>query len=174
MVHELPEAERCCPHDGRPLKVIGEVASEQLDIVPATIQVLRHVRVQYACNCGQCIRTAPLPPQPIPKSNASPGLLAHVVVAKYQDALLAHDGRNLWVLRPGEQQHRLLDVAEPEIRIEPAPRRRRAPATHAARTRVVGGKTQLNRAEFFDRPCQVAGAAFEVLEKLVAPFLPSA
>ena len=85
--HELPEDERCCPHDGRPLKVIGEVTSEQLDIVPATIQVLRHVRVQYACDCGQCIKTAPLPPQPIPKSNASPGLLAHITVSKYQDAL---------------------------------------------------------------------------------------
>jgi transposase len=85
--HELPKDERCCPHDGRPLQVIGEVASEQLDIVPATIQVLRHIRVQYACDCGQCIKTAPLPPQPIPKSNASPGLLAHITVSKYQDAL---------------------------------------------------------------------------------------
>jgi transposase len=85
--HELPEDERCCPHDGRTLKAIGDVTSEQLDIVPATIQVLRHVRVQYACDCGQCIRTAPLPPQPIPKSNASPGLLAHITVSKYQDAL---------------------------------------------------------------------------------------
>jgi len=85
--HELPEDERCCPHDGRPLQAMGEVVSEQLDIVPATIQVLRHVRVQYACDCGQCIKTAPLPPQPIPKSNASPGLLAHITVSKYQDAL---------------------------------------------------------------------------------------
>jgi len=93
--HELPEDERCCPHDGRPLKVIGEVASEQLDIVPATIQVLRHVRVQYACDCGQCIRTAPLPPQPIPKSNASPGLLAHITVSKYQDALPLYRQENI-------------------------------------------------------------------------------
>ena len=85
--HELPESERCCPHDGRRLKATGEVTSEQLDIVPATVQVLRHVRVQYACDCGQCIKTAALPPQPIPKSNASPGLLAHITVSKYQDAL---------------------------------------------------------------------------------------
>lgn len=69
------------------LKVIGEVASEQLDIVPATIRVIRHVRRQYACDCGQCIRTAALPPQPIPKSMASAGLLAHITVSKYQDAL---------------------------------------------------------------------------------------
>ncbi|HAN69834.1 MAG TPA: IS66 family transposase [Halieaceae bacterium] len=87
VVHELPEAERCCPHDGQALKVIGEETSEQLDIVPAKIQVIRHVRKRYACDCGQCIRTAPLPAQPIPKSLASPGLLAHITVSKYQDAL---------------------------------------------------------------------------------------
>jgi len=86
-IHELPEDERRCPHDGQPLQVIGEAVSEQLDIVPAKIQVIRHVRKRYACDCGQCIRTAPLPAQPIPKSLASPGLLAHVTVSKYQDAL---------------------------------------------------------------------------------------
>ena len=87
VVHELPEAERHCPHDGAVLEEIGEQVSEQLDIVPAKIQVLRHIRKKYACPCGQCIKTAPLPAQPIPKSLASPGLLAHVTVSKYQDAL---------------------------------------------------------------------------------------
>jgi hypothetical protein len=55
--------------------------------VPAKIQVIRHIRKQYACKCGQCIKTAALPGQPIPKSMASPGLLAHIAVSKYQDAL---------------------------------------------------------------------------------------
>ena len=87
MLHELPEAERYCAHDGAPLHKIGTVISEQLDIIPATIRVLRHIRVQYACDCGRCIKTAPLPAQPIPKSMASPGLLAHIAVSKYQDAL---------------------------------------------------------------------------------------
>jgi len=41
VVHELPEAERLCPHDGALLEEIGEAISEQLDIVPAKIQVLR-------------------------------------------------------------------------------------------------------------------------------------
>jgi len=90
VIHELPEAERVCPHDGKLLTEIGEVTSEQLDIIPAKIQVIRHVRKQYACSCGQCIRTAALPPQPIPKSLASPGLLAHITVSKYQDALPLH------------------------------------------------------------------------------------
>lgn len=87
VIHVLADDERTCPHDGKPLTEIGEVTSEQLDIIPAKIQVIRHIRKQYACSCGQCIKTAPLPAQPIPKSMASPGLLAHITVSKYQDAL---------------------------------------------------------------------------------------
>lgn len=87
VVHEIPKFEQFCPHDGNPLTEIGAVTSEQLDIIPAKIQVIRHIRKQYACSCGHCIKTAALPPQPIPKSLASPGLLAHITVSKYQDAL---------------------------------------------------------------------------------------
>lgn len=87
ILHTLAESDRHCPHDGTLLAEIGAVVPEQLDIIPAQIRVLRHIRTQYACACGQCIRTAPLPPQPIPKSMASPGLLAHITVSKYQDAL---------------------------------------------------------------------------------------
>jgi transposase len=87
VIHALADDERTCPHDGKLLTEIGEVTSEQLDIIPAKIQVIRHIRKQYACPCGQCIKTAPLPAQPIPKSLASPGLLAHITVSKYQDAL---------------------------------------------------------------------------------------
>ena len=87
IVHELGADARLCPHDGQLLTEIGAEVSEQLDIIPATIRVLRHIRTKYACACGQCVKTAPLAPQPIPKSLASPGLLAHIVVSKYQDAL---------------------------------------------------------------------------------------
>lgn len=87
VIHEIPDEERLCPHDGQVLAEINQVVSEQLDIIPAQIRVIRHIRKQYACACGQCIQTAPLPGQPIPKSMASPGLLAHVAVSKYQDAL---------------------------------------------------------------------------------------
>jgi len=87
VIHVLLDSERICPHDSNSLSEIGAVTSEQLDIIPAKIQVIRHIRKQYACSCGQCIKTAPLPPQPIPKSQASPGLLAHIAVSKYQDAL---------------------------------------------------------------------------------------
>ncbi|MCF1455993.1 MAG: IS66 family transposase [Shewanella sp.] len=85
--HDLPAEEKVCSC-GCQLTRIGEEVSEQLDIIPAKIRVLRHIRPKYACRgCEETLRTAPMPPQPIPKSNASPGLLSHIVVAKYQDAL---------------------------------------------------------------------------------------
>ncbi|MGH8644156.1 MAG: transposase [Gammaproteobacteria bacterium] len=88
VIHDLQEAEKVCAEDGQALVAIGEELCEQLDIVPAQVRVLRHVRKKYACpQCQQGVKTAPLPPPPIPKSLASPGLLAHVAVAKYQDAL---------------------------------------------------------------------------------------
>lgn len=88
VLHDLPEEEKVCPHDGTPLERIGEETSEQLDIIPAQVRVLRHIRPKYACPCcRQGVKTAKLPPQPIPKSIASAGLLAHVATAKYADAL---------------------------------------------------------------------------------------
>ncbi len=71
VIHELSESERVCDTDGKTLIEIGEVISEQLDIIPAKIQVIRHVRKKYACRCGTCIKTAPLPKQPIPNYNPS-------------------------------------------------------------------------------------------------------
>ncbi|WP_444932334.1 IS66 family transposase [Microbulbifer sp. SSSA002] len=85
--HDLPKKEKICDC-GCALKAIGEEVSEQLDIIPAKIQVLQHVRKKYACgNCEVGVKTAALPAQPIPKSNASPNLLAYITTAKYQDAM---------------------------------------------------------------------------------------
>ncbi len=85
--HELLEAERFCDC-GCERHVIGEEVSEQLDLIPAQVQVLQHVRKKYACRrCESGITTAPMPPQPLPKSNASPGLLAFIMTAKFADAL---------------------------------------------------------------------------------------
>jgi hypothetical protein len=76
--HDLPEAEKRCPC-GCTLTRIGEETSEQLDVIPAQVRVLQHVRIKYACkDCEETIKTASLPAQPIPKSNASAGLLAHM------------------------------------------------------------------------------------------------
>ncbi|MGH9575814.1 MAG: IS66 family transposase [Terriglobales bacterium] len=86
--HELPESERLCPHDGERLEEIGVEASEQLDIVPAKIRVIRHERVKYACPCcDHGIRTAAAPPRLLPKALLTETALAWVITAKYQDSL---------------------------------------------------------------------------------------
>ncbi len=85
--HVLPEAERVCTC-GHPLHEIGAEVSEQLEYVPAKIVVKRHERMKYGCRgCGEKIVTAKIPKQPIPRSIASPSLLAHVATAKYCDGL---------------------------------------------------------------------------------------
>jgi transposase len=88
IVHDVADDQKHCHNDGTELVCIGEEISEQLDIIPAKIQVLRHIRRKYACKtCEDGVATAPMPPQPLPKSNASPNLLAYSVIAKYVDAL---------------------------------------------------------------------------------------
>lgn len=93
IVHDIPEEEKTCTC-GSALTRIGEEVSEKLDIIPAKIQVLRHVRPKYTCRVcegveseGGTVKTAPMPPQLIPQGIVTPGLLAHVAVAKYADAL---------------------------------------------------------------------------------------
>jgi len=88
IIHDLPADQKRCPHDGMDLKQIGFESHEQLDIIPAKIQVLQHKRLKYACPCCEKhIVTASKPAQPIEKSIASPGLLAHIAIQKYADAL---------------------------------------------------------------------------------------
>jgi transposase len=91
--HDIPEDQKVCPCGCRK-KRTGAETSEQLDIIPPQAQVLQHVRYKYACpDCegveddGPTVTIAPMPPQPIPKSNASPGLLAYIVIAKFLDGL---------------------------------------------------------------------------------------
>ena len=88
IIHDLTDAEKVCPHDGTALKHIGAQTHEQLDIIPAKIQVLNHIRLKYACPCCEKhLITASKPAQPIEKSIASPGLLAFIATQKYVDAL---------------------------------------------------------------------------------------
>lgn len=86
--YDLCETERA-PFEE--LQRIGEERSETLDYIPARLQVIEHVRAKYVAvrkdDGARTVVTASMPPAPLPKSNASPNLLAHVLVAKYADHL---------------------------------------------------------------------------------------
>ena len=78
---------QACPSCGGHLKHLGEDVSEQLEYVPASFRVIRHVRPKLACSCCDCIVQAAAPSRPIERGLPGPGLLAHVLVAKFADHL---------------------------------------------------------------------------------------
>ena len=123
--HRLPEDQKQCAC-GCQLTKIGEDRTEQLELVPASAKVLVHVREKWACKtCEDTIKTADLPLQPIPKSIASPSLLAHVLVCKYEDHLPLYRQENIlqrigvdiarstlshWVIRCGDLLKPLVEL----------------------------------------------------------------
>ncbi|MDD2875106.1 MAG: IS66 family transposase [Azoarcus sp.] len=76
-----------CPQCGGTLKRLGEDVSEQLEYVPARFRVVRHVRPKFACGRCEAIVQSPAPSRPIMGGLPGPGLLAHVLTAKYCDHL---------------------------------------------------------------------------------------
>ncbi len=94
VMHTIPEADRLCAC-GTPMVEIGQDVSEQLDIVPMQLRVIRNIRLRYGCpgndssvdGHSQAPMTAPLPAQPLPKTNASSDFLAMMITAKFVDGL---------------------------------------------------------------------------------------
>jgi transposase len=88
IVHDLNEAQKVCPADGTTLERIGEETSEQLEVIPAQIRVLKHIRPKYACPCcHSLVRIAPMPPTLFPKSILTPSLAAQITTAKFVDGI---------------------------------------------------------------------------------------
>ncbi|WP_455230120.1 IS66 family transposase [Geopseudomonas aromaticivorans] len=134
VVHELPEHELTCGCGCR-RQAIGEEVSEQLEIVPMQIRVIKHVRKVYACQgCESAPVTADKPAQLIEKSLASPSVLAMLLTTKYVDGLplhrfekvLARHGIDLprqtlarWVIQCGEQLQPLLNLLRDQLLSSP-------------------------------------------------------
>ncbi len=128
--HDLNEADKVCDC-GCQMTQIGEECSEQLEIIPAKVQVIQNIRFKYACkHCEAGIKTTPLPPQPIPKSNATPGLLAYIATAKFMDALPLHRQEKIfsrlgihlpratlarWVIQSGTLTQPLINLIQDHI-----------------------------------------------------------
>ncbi len=88
VIHELDENECTCDHCQSELKQIGQKVSEQIELIPMTVRVIKHIKKTYSCpNCKQTIKAAKLPTQPIPGSIACAGTLAHVVINKYVNSM---------------------------------------------------------------------------------------
>ncbi len=76
-----------CPSCGGALRRIGEDATETLDYVPGRFKVIRHVREKLSCRTCDTVVAAPAPDHAIARGRAGAGLLAHILVSKYDDHL---------------------------------------------------------------------------------------
>jgi len=88
--HDLPEEKKRCTC-GHCLTRIGEDISFQYDVIPPKFQVLENVKFKYACSNSTC-RHAPVtaqqePPPPLPRTQASPSILAWIGTGKFVDGL---------------------------------------------------------------------------------------
>src|SRR5580693_977610 len=86
-IETIAPKQEACPDCGGKLRTLGEDVSEVLEYVPARFKVIRTVRPKLSCACCSRIVQEPVPNRPIDKGLAGPGLLAHVLVAKYADHL---------------------------------------------------------------------------------------
>lgn len=96
--HELTADERVCPKCGLEMEDMNVEVTRTVRLVPARLVVEEHRRHVYICRaCSEenaldgavpsSIVRASAPALPIPGSFASPSLLAHVINAKYTNAL---------------------------------------------------------------------------------------
>ncbi len=137
VIHDLAEEEKVCSCGAR-LSRIGQDTCEKLDYVPAKVRVLRHIRYKYACkSCqgveddGPTVKIAPVPVQLIEKSMATEGLLAHIIVSKFADALPLYRQQKIfarlgvelsratmanWLVRVAQRSGPLIELLEQEIR----------------------------------------------------------
>jgi transposase len=84
LVHAAPCT---CPSCGGALRRIGEDITETLDYVPGRFKVIRHIREKLSCRACDTVVAAPAPDHAIARGRAGAGLLAHIVVSKYDDHL---------------------------------------------------------------------------------------
>ena len=140
VIHDITEEEKQCAC-GTEKTRIGQETSEQLDIIPPKIQVIKHIRPKYVCKHCEGTRAdeaavsiAPLPLQMLPKSIATAGLLAYIIISKYVDALplyrqeqifkrlgidIVRQTMSAWVIKAAEKCFPLLELIIQEIRSGP-------------------------------------------------------
>lgn len=135
VIHDLDDGDKVCTEHGCDLAPMGEEVSEQLEFIPAQVRVIKNIRKKYTCPaCEGHVVTAKLPPQLIPKSMATPSLLAFIAVSKYADALPLYrqctiferigfeaDRTTLanWMMTCGERVQPLINLLSDRLRESP-------------------------------------------------------
>ena len=95
-VYDLTDEDKVC-ECGNCLEKFGEDKYEQLEYIPAEIKVIENIKYKYVCKkCEGNIKVAKMPRQPIPKSIATPSLLAHTIISKFENHLPLYRQERIW------------------------------------------------------------------------------
>lgn len=96
IIYDIPETEKICSC-GAHLVRIGEEISEQIKYIPAQLSAIQHVRPKYACKpCQENVKIAPMPTLLLPKSIATPELVAYTIIAKFCDHIPLYRQEAIW------------------------------------------------------------------------------
>src|ERR1700677_4676409 len=101
VVTHVPEGD-CCADCGSQLRKFGEDISEQLEYIPDSFRVIRHIRPKFCCSGCDRVVEAPASSRPIERGLAGPGLLAHVLISKYSDHLPLYRQSEIYARQGGE------------------------------------------------------------------------
>jgi len=137
--HDISEEEKQCDC-GAEMTCIGVQTSEEIDYVPAQLQVIEHHCKKYLCEaCAEAQKDDPAltvphqtakKPANVIESMASAGLLANIVVAKFCDYLplyrqeqifkrlgldLSRQTMSVWMLKCGSAIVPLINLMQEEI-----------------------------------------------------------
>ena len=138
--HDLSPEDKMC-RCGCEMECIGTQMSEELEYVAPKLQVLEHHCKKYICTfCAKnkeqdptiqvTSKTGEKPLQLIEKSFASPGLLAHIAVSKFDDHLplyrqeqafqrlsidLSRQTMSIWMLQAGKSVIPLINLMQENI-----------------------------------------------------------
>ncbi len=117
VVHDLSEEEKSCACCQSAMIPIGKDKSEKLEYLPATLKVVEHQCIKYACRQCETIKSGQKSDEVIPKSMAGTSLLTEIILSKYQahiplyrqSKIFAHNQLDIpantlgnWVLQVGE------------------------------------------------------------------------
>jgi len=138
VIHDIDN--KTCVCCGHALHRMGEEVSEQIEFIPAQIRVIKNVRPKYSCRVCEnqgttvAIQIADVPPAIIPKSMATPSLLAQIISSKMhyglplyrQEKLFAQTGIELsrqtmsrWLITCADKLESLLALMKTTLLQQP-------------------------------------------------------
>lgn len=130
--HDVSDEEKICPCCENPKEVIREDITEELQVIPEQVIVLKNISPIYACpKCKEdSVIAAPQRHRLLPGTIAAPGLLAYIIQRKYQfglplyrlsaifDAIKVEISRQTmsnWIVFAAEKLKALYDALREEI-----------------------------------------------------------